>query len=704
MTQTSRPPNGVLTSWKEIAGHFNREVRTVQLWEKEEGLPVHRHLHRRQSSVYAYPEELEKWRKERGSVAPSEALLEATAEEKPADGETRAADTGEVSAPGLPAAMPPAPTKWGKWVAGVAALAAVTVTLWMGWQARPHSSSRSVANAEIMAFRNTAAGNEPHDFRLGDFNGDGRDDLVYVVGPNYFELRLRFSPPGFIAIADLGSDVVIHGPGNGTLSPASADLNGDGIPDLIVSETLHEPNYTRTGDTYIIWGRRRWPATLRLADDADVVVRMDSTDDTRLSPCSPFGHRTDVTGDGIDDLLLSAPEYTEAGRRSAGAVFVVSGRRAWPQTLEVLAEADVRIIGARIGEGLGGPCDVGDFNGDGRADLAAFASEGTLWMMRGLRGRTYVFYGRETWPRLLDTATEFDLRVDAEHPTPGGITINFADVNGDSRSDLVMLHSTSQNAPTGCEVAVWFGGTAQRGEVKESSADVLMAAIGPHSEWATPLNTSDLDFDGIADLLISAPASGEVKLVYGRRQWESRGSLEEFGAMTLYRGARGAGFGHVNVGDADGDLLPDLLLWARADLPAARQASAWLVKLHQPVVLDVRPTHEPNILFLPEGLLVARVKGVSRPVSESLELSSVRLAGAAPVEQVENDYDGDGVADLQLYFETATLRVTPETTRVVMTARTREGYPAGATDSVQVVMKRAAGSPPANTRPVVPGS
>jgi len=56
-----------LTSWKEIAQFFNREVRTVQRWEKEEGLPVHRHLHHQRSSVYAYPAELEAWWRDGGS-------------------------------------------------------------------------------------------------------------------------------------------------------------------------------------------------------------------------------------------------------------------------------------------------------------------------------------------------------------------------------------------------------------------------------------------------------------------------------------------------------------------------------------------------------------------------------------------------------------------------------------------------------------
>ena len=43
-----------LDSWKGIAGHLKTSVRTVQRWEKYEDLPVHRHAHSRQDTVYAY--------------------------------------------------------------------------------------------------------------------------------------------------------------------------------------------------------------------------------------------------------------------------------------------------------------------------------------------------------------------------------------------------------------------------------------------------------------------------------------------------------------------------------------------------------------------------------------------------------------------------------------------------------------------------
>ncbi len=54
-------PDKLLDSWKEIAAYLNRDVTTVQRWEKREGMPVHRHVHDKRGSVYALPEELDEW-------------------------------------------------------------------------------------------------------------------------------------------------------------------------------------------------------------------------------------------------------------------------------------------------------------------------------------------------------------------------------------------------------------------------------------------------------------------------------------------------------------------------------------------------------------------------------------------------------------------------------------------------------------------
>ena len=52
---------GRLDSWKEIATYLKRDVRTVQRWEKTEKLPVRRHLHEKQGTVYAFKSEIDAW-------------------------------------------------------------------------------------------------------------------------------------------------------------------------------------------------------------------------------------------------------------------------------------------------------------------------------------------------------------------------------------------------------------------------------------------------------------------------------------------------------------------------------------------------------------------------------------------------------------------------------------------------------------------
>jgi TolB-like protein/thioredoxin-like negative regulator of GroEL len=51
-----------LDSWKEIASYLGRSVRTVRRWEAEEGLPVHRQMHRALGNVYAFKGEIDRWR------------------------------------------------------------------------------------------------------------------------------------------------------------------------------------------------------------------------------------------------------------------------------------------------------------------------------------------------------------------------------------------------------------------------------------------------------------------------------------------------------------------------------------------------------------------------------------------------------------------------------------------------------------------
>src|SRR5258708_27935358 len=72
-----QPPEVLLDSWKEIATYVKRDISTVQRWEKREGMPVHRHVHDKRGSVYAFGSELDAWLQSRRP------LLEEEEKERP---------------------------------------------------------------------------------------------------------------------------------------------------------------------------------------------------------------------------------------------------------------------------------------------------------------------------------------------------------------------------------------------------------------------------------------------------------------------------------------------------------------------------------------------------------------------------------------------------------------------------------------------
>jgi TolB-like protein/Flp pilus assembly protein TadD len=53
-------PRDRLDSWKEIASYLHYSERTVRRWETE-GLPVHRHPHKKKAGIYAYKAEIDVW-------------------------------------------------------------------------------------------------------------------------------------------------------------------------------------------------------------------------------------------------------------------------------------------------------------------------------------------------------------------------------------------------------------------------------------------------------------------------------------------------------------------------------------------------------------------------------------------------------------------------------------------------------------------
>ncbi|MGA7926070.1 MAG: hypothetical protein WCA20_08745, partial [Candidatus Sulfotelmatobacter sp.] len=92
-TASVKPALDRLDSWKEIAAYLKRDVTTVQRWEKREGMPVHRHLHDRMGSVYAFSSELDAWVQSR-KLPLEEEEEKGLRAERPADGEVDVRPTG----------------------------------------------------------------------------------------------------------------------------------------------------------------------------------------------------------------------------------------------------------------------------------------------------------------------------------------------------------------------------------------------------------------------------------------------------------------------------------------------------------------------------------------------------------------------------------------------------------------------------------
>ena len=112
-----------LESWGEIAAYLRREIRTVQRWEKTLGLPIHRLNVGRNSAVYAYPSELDKWYQGR---EPQDVKEDDFTEELAAEPNGASPPPADSSTKSVPAIVPPSQTaipfyrRKSAWLAGIA--------------------------------------------------------------------------------------------------------------------------------------------------------------------------------------------------------------------------------------------------------------------------------------------------------------------------------------------------------------------------------------------------------------------------------------------------------------------------------------------------------------------------------------------------------------------------------------------------------
>ena len=144
----------------------------------------------------------------------------------------------------------------------------------------------------------------------------------------------------------------------------------------------------------------------------------------------------DLSGDGVVDLVIGSPGYSEIGRARCGRVrILLGGDDIEGREVRDLAEsADVTLTGDEIFGRFGLAVALCDLNADGRADLAV-SSPTSGARGHGYQGKVEVFFGRESGG--IEETAGITIATDAVY-TNLGHGLDAGDFDRDGRLDLVV--------------------------------------------------------------------------------------------------------------------------------------------------------------------------------------------------------------------------------------------------------------------------
>lgn len=411
----------------------------------------------------------------------------------------------------------------------------------------------------------------------GDFNGDGIRD-IYVVGLK--RVYVLFGGPTLAtatlakaAMGDGGMMIQVDVNNLKTLSVAAVgNVNDDDgkLADLIIGTEITG----NLGAAYVVPGRAD-PAPIKLSMKPADVIRIAGIDNMTNSG---FGAAVaglgDIDNDGINDFAIAAPSYL-VNALGVGAVFVVRGTNALAdgkvQTY-VMNGVAVRIEGPVGHKGFGvSIAGVGDFNKDGRRDLAVGQLE---WS--GSRGRAYVLY---------TPAMPTSFQLEAIPAASVGLAVSGStmlsdhigraisgagDFNDDGFADVIV--GTGSNLK---QVLVVYGGNYG---AEVLAKDLVMIKRGSVISTAfTDFNNSavggggDVNGDGVDDVVIGGPSgsTGQAYVVFGAKGDPFKRTVVELTAGKGGYAIAGAGLTSETGIDVDvipsvnDDTLADVLLGAR---------------------------------------------------------------------------------------------------------------------------------------------
>ena len=250
----------------------------------------------------------------------------------------------------------------------------------------PATSDLAVTDPAFSVYGATAKDSLPNHLSAADLDGDGSADLIlgdpFADGADGQEDAGRAYivpvPTGGAAV-DLASGegfTVIYGASSRDglgFYTASGDVNGDGRQDaLLGARDADGPGDARNnaGEVHILFGRPQLPSSLDLRNETldAVIYGIDPGDSLGFTIAA-----ADLNADGIDDILAGVPigDSCENSRTDGGEVYGVAGSESLGPEID-LAEglADLSLFGSEEGDELGFSLTTGDFNGDGRADVA----------------------------------------------------------------------------------------------------------------------------------------------------------------------------------------------------------------------------------------------------------------------------------------------------------------------------------------------